>query len=148
LPTRDSRTNRNVVRRARPNERRERRRRGDASAGRNQDHMLAMRKRDHGSFPTDAGAPGVLPGMLPSKAVHGRSVNEPQNLSLRERAIEVDSPLHFLEVRRGREPRIGLVQMNHWPPTGSESGAGEPDQGKVASQDSRWARDSGMLRRP
>ena len=46
-----------------------RRRRGvNASTGRNQDDMLAMRKRDHGSVPAHAGATGFLPGVLPAAA--------------------------------------------------------------------------------
>jgi hypothetical protein len=35
-----------------------------------------MRKRNDGSLPADAGAPGVLPGMLPGEEVNGSGVKK------------------------------------------------------------------------
>ena len=68
---------------------------GSTQARRNKNDMLAMRKRDHGSFPTDAGSPGILPGMLPSKAVHGRGVKPTLTTETEEEGYRRDSPFLF-----------------------------------------------------
>ena len=45
-----------------------------SDALRNQDHLLAVRQRNHGAVPSDARPPGFLPRMLPAAARDGRGV--------------------------------------------------------------------------
>jgi hypothetical protein len=44
---------------------------GERPAGGDQNHLLAVRKGNNRSFPSNAGAPRVLPRVFPAAAVHG-----------------------------------------------------------------------------
>jgi hypothetical protein len=44
-------------------------------AGGDTDQLLAVRQRNHGAIPANAGTPGFLPGMLPAAAADGDGVS-------------------------------------------------------------------------
>ena len=95
-----------------------RRRRPDAN--RNENDLFTVREGNDGAVPAYAGTASVLPGVLPGQAVYGSGVDRRKD------------PQRKVEIAKWAILKDGPCYF-----TGAET-----------SQDSRWARDSGVLRRP